>query len=157
ITGHVASRDVHAAGEPGYVGVETGQLGQRLTAQTNHPNPGQAGLAGAGDVLVDTVAVQIACGDMNPAGERGVVCVEVHQFRERPVAVEMQHADVRTAARACAGDDLIDTVAVHIAGRHVDAAGESGDVCGETRELRQRSVAAEMQYADVRSAARSDA
>ena len=69
-------------------------------------------------------------GDVHPAGECRRVRVEAGPDRR---SVDLESADVRSAPRTGAGEDVVAPVAVEVAAGHVDATGETGVIGEEGR------------------------
>src|SRR5262245_3009575 len=103
--------------------------------------------SGASNDFRTAVAVVVHRADRHTALERRVVRIEARHFRE---GREIQHADVRTAARASARDDVRAPVAVQIAGCDGYAAGKARVVCVEAGQYRQIYA---VEHPNVRTAA----
>src|SRR5207302_4016730 len=90
---------------------------------------------GADDNVGEAVAVDVARSHVDAAAERGV---KGHEIADRPGELvarrAVEDADVGTAARPGAGDDVWGAVVVHVADRHANAAREAR-VLGEEAEL----------------------
>ena len=123
----VAGGDADAAGEAGGVGEEARRSARcRLGAAEDLDMRPAAG-AGAGDDVGEAVAVDVAGGDEDAAGERGAVGEEAREVATTlPVGAGLKTltcgpppgpAPVMMSAAA---------VAVDVAGGHADAAGEGG-------------------------------
>src|SRR5207253_2623409 len=80
---------------------------------------------GAGDHLGPAVAVGVAGGDVDAAGEARVVG---EPARHELAGGAVEDLDVRPAAGAGGGDDVRHLVAGHVGERDPDAAGEAGRV-----------------------------
>src|SRR5262249_13163776 len=117
--------DVHAAGEVSAVGEE---LSDELSENREHADVRAAARtgsrAGVGLAVVDAADVDLADRDVDAAGEVGVVGEELVE----ELAVLAEHSDVRSPARAGAGDDVVGALAVEVAGGDMDAAVEAGVV-----------------------------
>src|SRR5581483_7808975 len=92
VAGHVAGGDEHAAREARGVGVEALEQAAVPAAEDLDVRP--APRTGPGDDVVHTVAVDVAGGHADAAGEDRVVGVEAEP--QRPVGVDDQ--DLRPAA-----------------------------------------------------------
>src|SRR5260370_40231005 len=87
------------------------------------PEAGPAAGSGSGDIFREAVAVDIRRRDAHPAAKTAVVRHElIHQVQARTV----EDAYVRPAALAGPGHDVRQSIAVHIAGRDIHTARESG-------------------------------
>ena len=136
----VPNRDVDAARESRRVREE---LEERDDASrggggvAEDPDVGPAAATSPGDDLGHPVAVDVATRDEHPAREGGMVGEEAGQLGHRvPGGVEPEDPDVRPAAGAGAGDDLVTPVAVEVAaGSDLDAPEEIGSVREETGHL----------------------
>src|SRR5205823_3202961 len=104
------------------------------------------------DHVVDA-AVEVPCPDVDAAGEVRGIGEEAAQQRRRDRLTEGCAAEdlhVRAAAGASPGDDVAKAVAIHVAARHADAAGEVRAVGEEAEQL---DAAAAVEDLDVRAAA----
>jgi len=150
----IAAGDTDAAGERRFVAPEARRPDERSARELEHPHVRAAGRTGAGDDLVDAIAVEVAGADVDAAGERRFVGVEAREYRER-AAVVAERLNVRPASGTGARDDVADSVAVDVAHRHFHTAGEDGLVRVEARDLVQ--AARETERAHLRGAARARA
>src|SRR5207302_1882187 len=113
----------HAAGEQAVVGEEIGEYGKVGAAEDLDLRA--AARPGAGNDVGLAVAVHVPGGDEHAAGEFGVVGEKAAEQGQVDAAEDL---DVRAAAGARAGNDVIGAVAIDVAGGHADAAAEVGRV-----------------------------
>ena len=101
----------------------------------------------ARDQLVAAVAIEVHSADDDAAWKRGVVGEEAAELGKRRAVPD---ADVRSAARSGASDNLGSPIAVDVSGGYVDAARKGWVVGEEATKFRQSGAAP---HADVRSTA----
>src|SRR5205085_1518291 len=104
--------------------------------------------AGAGDDVVQAAAVEVAGRHPDAAGE---VLAEGEEVVDDRAVLAGEDGDVGPAARVRAADDVREAVAVHVAGRDEDAAGE---VLAEGEEAADQLPGLAVVDVDVRPAAR---
>src|SRR5205807_2416249 len=119
----------HPAAEAGRVGEEA--LEERAIGAAEDFDVRPAASPGPGDDVRLAVAIDVASGDVDPAGEARVVGEEAHEERTVGAAEDL---DVRASPGPGAGDDVGDAVAVDVADGHPHAAGE-GRIVGHEAEL----------------------
>src|SRR5436190_759210 len=110
--------DEKSACEKRVVGKESVNLLARDRIEGAHV--GTAAGTGAADNIGKAVAIRVARGHADAAGEVDVVGEEAHE----PAAVlAAEHGHVRSAASVGAAADVGEAVAIDVAGGHIDAAG----------------------------------
>src|SRR5205814_1772500 len=103
--------------------IQREERGHLVSVEIEHADLRAAAGAGAGDDLEAAVAVHVARGDGDAAGE-ALIVGEV--LLQEGAVLAAENADLGPAAGAGAADHVVETVAVDVAGRDVDAAREAG-------------------------------
>src|SRR5262249_46309644 len=113
-----------------------------VVKQLVHGDVGTAAGPGAGDNVGTAATLDLAGRDADAAREVNVIREEAEQRVWRAergdVAAPFENRDVGTTAGVGAADDVSGAIAVHAAGRNVDAAGEMhvvGEKAGQHRAV----------------------